>query len=126
MVTALLDTAVVVDVLRGYPPAVAWLDQQGHLGVSTVVWLEIIQGASDRRAEQVALRLLQRFERIDATTADVDWALHQLLRFHLSHGLDAMDALIAAASYRLSLPLYTRNIKHFTPLLGSFAQKPYE
>lgn len=125
MVEALLDTAIIVDVLREYPPAVAWLGQQGQLGVSSVVWLEIIEGAPDRRAEQTALALLRRFERIATTPDDMEWAIRQLLRFHLSHGLDAMDCLIAATSQRLSVPLYTRNLKHFTPLIGDLVQSPY-
>ena len=125
MVTALLDTAVLVDVLRGYAPAVSWLAQQEVLGVSDVVWLEILEGATNRRMERTALQLLKRFERIATSTQDTDWAIRQLLRFHLSHGIDAMDCLIAASSYRLSVPLYTRNLKHFVPLLGELARRPY-
>jgi predicted nucleic acid-binding protein len=125
MVTALVDTAVVVDVLRGYAPAVSWLGQQAELGVSVVVWMEIIEGATDRQSEHRAVHLLDRFERINVTVQDMDWSLHQLLRFHLSHGLDAMDCLIASSSFRLNIPLYTHNMKHFTPLIGPLSQKPY-
>lgn len=125
MVIALLDTAIVVDILRGYPPAVEWLAQQAALGVSTAVWLEVVEGATNRQAERTALHLLHRFERVEVTAEDVDWALRQLMRFHLSHGLDAMDCLIASASHRLAITLFTRNLKHFSPLLGHHAQKPY-
>jgi predicted nucleic acid-binding protein len=45
--------------------------------------------------------------------------------FTLSHGVGIMDCLIASVSYRLQVPLYTRNLKHFTPLLGALAQTPY-
>jgi hypothetical protein len=31
----------------------------------------------------------------------------------------------SAPSYRLQLPLYTRNLKHFAPLLGKLAREPY-
>ncbi len=101
MVTALLDTAVVVDILRLYPPAVGWLRQQGALGISTVVWLEIVEGATNRQAELNALRLLRRFEHVPLVSEDLDWALRQLLRFHLSHGVDGMDCLIASVNQRL-------------------------
>jgi len=121
MIAALLDTATVVDALRGHPPTVAWLAQQGSLGVSAIVWLEIIEGAPDRQAEQAA----RRFERVDVLAKDSEWAIRQLLRLHLSHGLDSMDCLIASASHRLDLPLYTCNLKHFTPLLGDLARRPY-
>lgn len=125
MVTALIDSAIVVDGLRYYPPAAAWFAQQANFGVSVMVWMEVIQGATDRRAEQRAVRLLKNFESIHVTAQDMDWAVSQLLRFHLSHGVDAMDCLIASSSFRLNVPLYTRNLKHFRPLLGSLAQKPY-
>jgi predicted nucleic acid-binding protein len=53
------------------------------------------------------------------------WAREKLLKHRLSHNIDAFDCLIAAPSYRLQFPLYTRNLKHFTPLLGKLAQQPY-
>jgi predicted nucleic acid-binding protein len=125
MVDVLLDTAVVVDVLRGYPLAVTWLATQRHVGVTTVVWLEILEGTPNRQAQRVALRLLQSLERVDITPLDMDWAIRQITLLGLSHGVDAMDCLIASASYRLNIPLFTHNLKHFTPLLGPLAQKPY-
>ena len=125
MIAAALDTAIVVDILRGHPPAVDWLAQQGSLGLSAIVWLEVLEGAADRQAEQAALRLLRRFERIEVVAQDSEWAIRQLLRLHLSHGPDSMDCLIASANHRLDIPLYTRNLKHFTPLLGDLARKPY-
>lgn len=39
--------------------------------------------------------------------------------------VDAFDCLVAALSFRLQLPLYTRNLKYFAPLLGHLAQQPY-
>jgi predicted nucleic acid-binding protein len=125
VVDALLDTAVIVDILRGYPLATAWLATQADVGVTTVVWLEIIEGAPNRQAQRIALRLLQSLERVEVTPPDMDWAIHQLTRFGLSHGVGAMDCLIASASQRLGVPLYSHNLKHFTPLLGALAQKPY-
>lgn len=43
----------------------------------------------------------------------------------LSQNVDMMDCLIAASVHRLGLPLYTRNLKHFLPLIGDLACKPY-
>lgn len=50
MVAGLLDTAIVVDLLRAYQPAQQWLAQQEQLGVTPVAWLEIIEGARDKTA----------------------------------------------------------------------------
>lgn len=44
-------------------------------------------------------------------------AIRQLIKSNLSHNIDLTDALIAAASYQLNLPIYTRNIKHFFPII---------
>lgn len=121
----LLDTAVVVDILRNYPDALAWLGQQGQLGVTRIVWLEILEGAQSRQKQEEAIKLLRRFEVVDLTPSDWIWATEQLLRFRLERNVDAFDALIASASYRLQIPLYTTNEKHFMPMLGKLAQTPY-
>ncbi len=125
MVAGLLDTTVVVDLLRLYTPAHNWLAQQGQLGVSAIVWLEVIQGIQNKATQLKAVKQLNLFEQIDPTPADFEWAIRQALRFKLSHNSSAMDCLMAATSYRLQIPLYTPNLKHFTPLIGALAQRPY-
>jgi predicted nucleic acid-binding protein len=69
--------------------------------------------------------MLRDFERVDLITADIDWAIQQLWLFKLSHNVGGNDCLIASVSHRLQIPLYTTNLKHFAPLLGVLAQKPY-
>ncbi|MEZ4670167.1 MAG: hypothetical protein R3E39_19855 [Anaerolineae bacterium] len=51
--------------------------------------------------------------------------MKQLFRLRLSHNVDSFDFLIAALAHRLQLPLYTRNLKHFGPLLGGLAVVAY-
>ncbi len=73
MVTAMVDTSVLIDVLHKQPLAEGWLRQQvqpGQLGVSSVVWLEVIQGAQNNRHMREALTLLGSMERIEATPVD--------------------------------------------------------
>jgi predicted nucleic acid-binding protein len=123
--TALLDTAVLVDILRAHPAAKTWLSGQDQLGASPVVWLEIIEGAKDAKDQAVAVKLLQSLEKIEVLPADFNWAIRQALRFRLSHNVDMMDCLIAASAHRLGIPLFTHNLKHFQPMIGNLAQKPY-
>ena len=125
MAAGLVDTNVIVDILRAYEPAEQWLASQTQLAVSRGVYFEIIEGAENNIALQRALRLLKHLELIEYTQADLAWAMDNLTRFWLSHRIDGYDCLIAAPSYRLQLPLYTRNLKHYTPLLGNLAQEPY-
>ena len=125
MVDGLLDTSIVVDLLRQHSAADRWLQQQGQLGITSIVWMEIIEGAKTSSKQEEALKLLRRFEPVELTTTDLLWAIEQLVRFRLSHNVDSFDCLIASASYRLQLPLYTSNVKHFTPLIGKLATAPY-
>lgn len=121
----LLDTAVLVDILRAFPPAIEWLSWQEHLGVSPVVWLEILEGAENAKEQARAVDLLRHFEKIEVASTDFDWAIQQALRFRLSHNVDMMDCLIAASAQRLEIPLFTRNLKHFQPMIGELARRPY-
>lgn len=33
--------------------------------------------------------------------------------------------MMAAVAHRLQLPLFNRNMRHFSPLIGALAVKPY-
>jgi predicted nucleic acid-binding protein len=90
-VNGLTDTAVLVDVLRSQPPAIEWLTRQDALGITSISWLEIIEGATDDLAQKRAVRLLRHVERICPSADDCDWAIQRLLQLRLSHGVDAMD-----------------------------------
>jgi predicted nucleic acid-binding protein len=125
MVDCLIDTNIIVDLLRGYSPAQIWIATLNKPGISHIVYLEVIQGVSDKKAQRHALQLMKSFAFIEITPTDFNWATQELIKLGLSYGIDAFDCLIAAPSHRLQLPLYTRNMKHFSPLLGALAQKPY-
>jgi predicted nucleic acid-binding protein len=125
VVTGLVDSSILIDVIRKYTPAQAWLAQQGQLGVTRIVWLELLEGAENKQKQLRAIVLLKRFALVPISDADMAWAVEKMTRFGLSHNVDAFDCLIASVHPRLNLPLYTRNLKHFTPLIGSLAISPY-
>src|SRR5688572_9021369 len=125
MVAGLVDSSIIIDILRLQQTSQIWLANQPRLGVASVVWLEVIQGASNRQKQNQAITILKRFQRIEHTEADFDQAISYLTQFNLSHNVGGNDCLIASVSHRLQLPLYTTNLKHFAPLLGALAQKPY-
>ncbi|MEO1290643.1 MAG: type II toxin-antitoxin system VapC family toxin [Chloroflexota bacterium] len=127
MVSLLVDTNILVDLLRNYPPATKWLNALGNtnIGISSIVYMEIIQGAPNKAELSVAIRFLAQFELIIVNDRDQQWAIRQLIKYNLSHHIDLNDALIASSAYRLQLPLYTRNLKHFTPIIPDLVKQPY-
>jgi len=123
----LVDTAILVDLLRNYEPALEWkLTRHGEIvGIVPYVFMEVMNGARDRRAQERALTFLHQFEMVYPIQDDLEWAMTQHVAHHLKFGVGVIDCLIAAPAARLGLPLYTHNLKHFTPLLGDLAQRPY-
>ena len=126
MVASLVDSSVLVDLLRNYPPAVSWIQAQSPApAITPIVWMELIAGAQNKVAQDDVLKVLSGFTIEYLTQPDLDWAIQQLLAFRLSHNAAILDCLIASVNYRLQVPLFTGNLKHFAPLLGPLAQKPY-
>lgn len=114
-----VDTNVLVDVLRGVPAAVAALDAVGdEVVVPAMVRIEVLAGA--RPAEMaVIVRLLDLC--VDAPVdADVaDEAAELARRYSKSHsGMDAIDYVVAATAKLLDARLLTRNAKHFPMFRG--------
>ena len=127
MIDAILDTSVVVDLLRGFDPAKGWFKGRGRqrLAITPVVWMETVQGAANKSRRAQAIRFLRRFPIEHPTEDDNRWAMRQLARFHLSHSIALHDAMIASVAARLAVPLYTTNLKHFAPLPAVDAKRPY-
>jgi predicted nucleic acid-binding protein len=125
LVNAFLDTSILIDVLRQRSYAANWLSSQAQLGVTPMVRMELVAGAHNKLEQSRAIQLVAKFQMFYPTQAEIDWAMQIQTIYALSHGVGMNDCLIASASIRLQLPLYTTNLKHFTPLLGSLAQRPY-
>jgi len=125
MATSFVDSAVVVDILRVHPPAQLWYGKQIQLGITPILWMEVVNGAPNKIKQLRAIKFLTTFEMVYLTKSDLDWAMQQMFAYRLSHNVGMNDCLIASVNQRLQLPLWTTNLKHFTPLLGSLAQKPY-
>lgn len=127
MVIALLDTDILVDEMRKYKVAIEWIRRlpAGQIGVTPIAYMELVEGAPNAIKQRAVMKLLSRFEVVHLTSADFEWVMQQQVKYTLSHNIGMTDLLIASVNHRLQVPLYTRNVKHFTPLLGSLVQKPY-
>src|SRR5205085_1754825 len=111
----LLDTDIMVDVLRGYPPAIAWLSSlTGDApALPGLVVLELMEGCRNKMEMVRLLRRIEPFHVFWPTDSDCTRALHEFARSRLSHQISIMDVLIAQCAIGLNATLCTFNIKHF-------------
>jgi predicted nucleic acid-binding protein len=128
MTVAIVDTTVIIHILRRHSAARAWFaSQQVNLSITAITWMEVIYGAAGKSGQATALALLEQFEMIYLTQVDLEWAMQRLLTHRLSHGVAVMDCLIASVCHRLQVPLYTHNVRDMNIILGStLTVKPYE
>jgi predicted nucleic acid-binding protein len=115
-VTAVVDTSVLVDYLRGHEGAAEVLEREraiAPLHASEITRLEILAGM--RPAEEDATRSLLSalvWHPVDAEVAEEAGALgRRWLRSH--HTIDSADLAIAATVILHGSSLLTRNVRHF-------------
>ncbi|MFA4873603.1 MAG: type II toxin-antitoxin system VapC family toxin [Patescibacteria group bacterium] len=130
----LLDTSVLVDYLRRYAPAVAYLDsllskaqdeRSGGAAVSFATALELYAGVRTKRDQQIASSLLAHFSVRAADNAIASKSIAIMQEYLHATGLDIPDCIIAATAIVKGYTLLTRNVKHFQPIDRVKAETPY-
>ncbi len=119
-----LDTTVLIDLLRGHAPARDYLaGLERRLVCSEVTRTEIIQGlrSNERDAAERAFAVV-RWVSVDESIARRAGALGR--RWRRSHrSLALADLVIAATAQELGAELATSNVRHFPMFTGLSA--PY-
>ncbi|WP_375478103.1 type II toxin-antitoxin system VapC family toxin [uncultured Jatrophihabitans sp.] len=124
--TVVIDTSVLIDVLRGLPAAAELLRrerQAGPLWASEMTRLELLAGM--RPNEEARTRQLMTSLRWVPVDEDVAELAGKLGRKWLpSHrAIDGADLVIAATALQRNARLETKNVKHFPMFPGLTA--PY-
>lgn len=124
----LLDTDVMIDFLRQYPPTVAWLDSVGEeeIVLSGFVVMELVQGCRNRIEQKKVEKELSSYSVRWSSAETCDKALSLFASRHLSHGLGILDVLIGQMAVDLNLPLYTFNQKHYAAIPKLKTVQPYK
>lgn len=125
----LLDSDVVVDLLRRYPPAVAWfgsLDVDEFVALPGYVVMELIQGCRNKAEQMRLLSVLERYGMVWLSPDDCTQALDLFAQYHLSHNAGLLDVLIAQIAITLAVPLCSFNQKHYCFIPGLRVVQPYE
>jgi len=114
LTAALLDTDILVDLIRGHQPAVRLIDKlERKPAISVVTLLELVVGAKLRR-DEAEIRRIESLLMVLPVDATIAWrAGEHCKHFKAAHGLDDLDAIIAATAEHHELDLATLNVKHF-------------
>ena len=64
----LLDTNILIDVLRGEAISLAWLEQQEHPAISVISWIEVLVGCRGGESDRVET-WLDTFPRLPLSTS---------------------------------------------------------
>jgi predicted nucleic acid-binding protein len=120
----LLDTSVLIDVLRGWQPAAEWLAGLGEVPTcSELTRAEVLRGVrSPERARTERLLSSLRWVTVDEPVGRRAGELGR--QFRRSYpGLSIVDFLIAATAQLLDADLATANVRHYPMFAGLTA--PY-
>jgi predicted nucleic acid-binding protein len=123
----LVDTDVMIDVLRRHEPALAWLRSLGEqaLGISGLVAMELMQGCRNRNEQRRVATLLRPYVLYWPNEVACKQAYDDFASYYLSHGLGILDALIAATAVSSNAVLATFNDKHYRVVSGLRTVQPY-
>ncbi|HVL98027.1 MAG TPA: type II toxin-antitoxin system VapC family toxin [Egibacteraceae bacterium] len=125
--TIVIDTAVLIDHLRGSDAARQALRAASDSGErpasSLVTKVEVLAGmrASEEDATRRLFAVVEWIPVDDEIAERAGWLANRFLRSH--PGVDPVDHIIAATVERMDARLWTRNLKHFPMFPGLAA--PY-
>ena len=119
MTGLVLDAAVLIDHLRGYPEAADFLSQlSAPPHCSEVTRVEVGRGLRSRE-RSAAKRLFAAIQWVPLTTSIAEIALELGRTWRRSHHtIDLADLVVAATAQHLGLPVATTNVKHFPMFEG--------
>lgn len=125
--TVVVDTSVLIQVLRGDERAQSLLESAIGSGervtASVLSRVEVLAGMRPDEAYATE-RLFESLDWIDVDTELAQRAGELANSYMRSHpGIDPVDYVIAATTERLGAALWTHNLKHFPMLPG--LQRPY-
>jgi tRNA(fMet)-specific endonuclease VapC len=110
----LCDTCVIIDTINGRSAVLNDLLAKGtHLFINSVIEMELLQGARDKKELQVIKKKLLSFRLLDLQQIIFNSATQLMRDYRLSHSLALPDAVIGATAIYYQIQLYTYNQKDF-------------
>jgi predicted nucleic acid-binding protein len=110
----LLDTCIIIDVLRKQQKATTYLGAlPAQPSASVITLMELAAGTNSQKEELLIRKIMSSMIVLPVSEVIAERAGEWLKHYRQSHGTDSADALIAATAEHHQLPLATLNLKHF-------------
>lgn len=112
----LLDTDIVIDMLRRYTPAMDWFRGRADdvtLAISGFSEFELVTGCRDQIELDRLGKLLAGFDVLWLNPSECVIALDRYRRDRLRHGARMIDTLVAQTALTFDVPLHTFNVRHY-------------
>ena len=124
----LVDSDIIIDFLRKYPPAIEWLTSLGdeELALPGYVVMELVQGCTNKGDLRKLEKFIEDVDVIWPSPETCDDALAIFTQFNLSHHLGVLDALIGQTAVAIDLPIHTFNRKHYAAIPDLVTVQPYQ
>ena len=125
----LLDSDIMIDLLRQYPPAVQWfdlLDDEEQILVPGYAVMELMQGCRNREELDQLQKAIAPCAIVWPLPDHCDTALALYAEYRLSHQVGMLDMLIGQTAVEYGLPLHTFNQKHFICSPDLQTVQPYQ
>ena len=123
-----LDTDIMIDMLRKFPPAMAWGQEleDAEVVLPGYVMMELIQGCHNKQERNRLQKFVEDYSIVWPSPGYCNQALEIFSEYHLSHSIGLLDALIGLSAVAVNLPLYTFNQKHYSMIPNLHSIQPYE
>ncbi|MHC5053356.1 MAG: PIN domain-containing protein [Planctomycetota bacterium] len=109
------DTDVLIWMQRGDPRAIRAIDSADSAKLSAATFMELVEGVRDRAELRTVRQTMAQFDlTVLPLSEDIGRrATMYLEEFRLAHGLDLVDAVVAATAVENAETLCTANVKHY-------------
>lgn len=121
----LLDTNVLIDALRGYKPAINYVEAITEIYVSVVTASELMYGCKNRIELNKISKLLSYYNILHIDEEISKKALSLYEKYFLEKRLSFDDALIGATALCNDFVLVTKNVEHFSDIYSLIVEIPY-
>jgi predicted nucleic acid-binding protein len=125
VIAGIIDTTIVIHLVRGEPAALAWLSSlHDPHGIAPITWIEVMRGENNKRRHPQVKGILNLFDLVYLEHSDQQWVMNAIER---DAGMQVNDCMIAAVAARLNVPVYTHNLGDMRRVLPHWKViRPYQ